>query len=215
MWLLVMCQARLTLAGVVEPIRWWSTDASGATAEAENELASHLESQLNELVQLLANSGLDVHARVYRGDPTTTLVQAVLREGYDLLFKAPGQIRGRSGHALSSIDRRLLRACPCPVVILRPLTPDRTGRILATVDFDPQQPETEAVNHVILDVAVTIALAGFRELHILHVWSLYGESSLASGFARVSEERLKELLSMRRRCTETGSTVWARSARAS
>ena len=33
-------QARLTLAGVVEPMRSWITEARGAVAEAENELAN-------------------------------------------------------------------------------------------------------------------------------------------------------------------------------
>ncbi len=132
-------QARLTLAGVVEPIRSWIPEARGPAAEAENELASYIESQLNELALTLSRKGLDVQVKVYRGDPATVLVQAVLRDGYDLLYKAyePEQ----SGSTLSSVDQRLLRICPCPVAILRPLQPDRTRRVLVAIDFDPEQPE--------------------------------------------------------------------------
>ena len=186
-------QARLTLAGVVEPMRSWIPEARGAVAEAENELASYMENQLNELAQTLTHSGLDVQIRIYRGDPTTALVQAVLRDGYDLLYKAcqPEQ----SGNTLSSVERRLLRACPCPVAILRPLLPDRPGRVLVAVDFDPEQPEKGAINDVILEFAARAALVDLRELHILHVWRLFGESSMASGRARIPEERMNELRS--------------------
>ena len=184
-------QAGLTLAGVVEPMRSWIAEARGVVAEAENELAGHTEGQLNELAQSLAQSGLDVAVKVYRGDPATVLVQAVLRDGYDLVYKAGEQ--EQSGSALSSVERRLLRVCPCPVAILRPLQPERPGRVLAAVDFDPEQPEKGAINDLILELAARAALIGVRELHILHVWRLFGESSLAHGFARVSEEHLNEL----------------------
>ena len=186
-------QAGLTLAGVVEPMRSWITEARGPAAEAENELASYMENQLNELAQAFTPSGLDVQIRIYRGDPTTALVQAVLRDGYDLLYKAcqPEQ----SGNTLSSVERRLLRACPCPVAILRPLLPDRPGRVLVAVDFDPEQPEKGAINDVILEFAARAALVDLRELHILHVWRLFGESSMASGRARIPEERMNELRS--------------------
>ena len=186
-------QARLTLAGVIEPLRSWLPEARGAVAEAENELASYMESQLNELARTLTDSGLDVQIRIYRGDPATVLVQAVLRDGYDLLYKAyePEQ----SGNTLSSVEQRLLRACPCPVAILRPLQPDRPGRVLVAVDFDPEQPEKSAINDLVLEIAARAALVGSRELHVLHVWRLFGESSLAHGFAQVSEEQLNELRS--------------------
>ncbi len=129
----------------------------------------------------------------YRGDPITALVQTVLGDGYDMLFKASEQGRGRSSHAISSFERRLLRVCPCPVTILRPLQSDRAGRILAPVGFDPDQSEKGAVNDVILEIAARAALASSRELHILHVWSLYGGPSLAYGRARIPEEQLNEL----------------------
>jgi len=184
-------QARLTLAGVVEPTRSWIAEARGVIAEAENELSEYIEGQLNELAQTLAQSGLDVAVKLYRGDPATVLVQAVLRDGVDFLYKVCEH--EESGSALSSVERRLLRACPCPVAILRPLRPDHGKRVLAAVDFDPEHPEKGAINDAILELAARAALIGLRELHILHVWRLFGEASLAHGFARVSEERLSEL----------------------
>jgi nucleotide-binding universal stress UspA family protein len=184
-------QAGLTLVGVVEPTRSWIAEARGVVAEAENELAVYMEGQLNELARTFAQSGLDVQVQVYRGDPATVLVQAVLRDGIDLVYKAYDPERSDSG--LSSVERRLLRVCPCPVAILRPLQVDHGKRVLVAVDFDPEQPEKGAINDDILELAARAALVDLRELHILHVWRLFGESSLAHGFARVSEEHLNEL----------------------
>lgn len=187
-------QAKVTLAGVVESLTPWTTDARGIAAEVKNELANSVTNQLTELSKTLMDSNLDVSVKVYQGDPATVLVQAALQEEYDLLLKAHNPVGGRFSRALSSIDRRLLRACPCPIAILRPQQPDHAGRILAAVNYDPDQKDKRTITDNILAVATRAALAGFRELHILHVWSLYGESSLKTGFARVSAERLNELL---------------------
>ncbi len=59
-------QARLTLAGVVEPIRSWITEAYAPAAELENERVSTLESRLDELVQALADSDLDIQVKVFQ-----------------------------------------------------------------------------------------------------------------------------------------------------
>jgi len=186
-------QAKVTLAGVVEPVKAWTTDARRMATEVQNELASSVENQLTELTKTLMDSGLDVSVKVYHGDPTTVLVQAVIQEEYDLLLKAHAPVGGRFTHSFSSIDRRLLRACPCQIAILRPLQPDHAGRILAAVNHDPEQKDKVPITDIILEVATRAALAGFRELHILHAWSIYGESSLKTGFARISKESLDEL----------------------
>lgn len=146
---------------------------------------AELEKDIAEAVSPSTAKGVDVEIEDFAGDPTKALVKAVVQEGYDILVKAP---QGTPGGPLASIDQRILRYAPCPVAMPRPRRADGNGRIVAAVDYDPDDPEeNSALNDEILDAAVHAAAGGFGDITVLHAWQLFGESTLKGGFAQVSE----------------------------
>ena len=131
---------------------------------------------------------LPVQITAVTGNPALRLIEAVLRDDHDLLVVTSGS--DRRSHATV---KRLLRKCPCPVFVVRPL-PDGTRRLLAAVDPEPGDTE---LNRLILELAGSLATLLDAELHVVHAWELYGEATMrSSAFLHVDDD---EIDAMRRR----------------
>jgi nucleotide-binding universal stress UspA family protein len=92
-------------------------------------------------------------------------------------MKAPGG-GGRLKPLFGSSDQRLMRKCPCPVWIVKPSRKKYFRKILAAVDLNPSEPDTEALARQIMSLATWLAKEERSELHVLHVWRLPGEAKL-------------------------------------
>ncbi|NEX19940.1 universal stress protein [Thiorhodococcus mannitoliphagus] len=138
------------------------------------------EQRYTALSQLASDSIAELpppRLRVTIGHPFIEVIQAVLRDGHDLVIKPARQLQG-AGRLFGSNDMHLLRKCPCPVWIDREtergeLSPDSVRpsachRVVAAVD--PIEPGTEALNARILDTAAAIAEQDGAELHLVHAW---------------------------------------------
>jgi nucleotide-binding universal stress UspA family protein len=89
----------------------------------------------------------------------------------------------------------LLRKCPCPLWLVKPQAPSPCRRILATVDVDAAYPEAEldtrhALNLQVLELASSLAISDFAELHIAHAWHAVGESAMRGGFMTAPEKKI-------------------------
>jgi nucleotide-binding universal stress UspA family protein len=192
--------AKVTFAGVVEPDIWWMATTRGPDPETcATALAQELEAGISETIANLKHSGIVAEVRIFTGEPTKVFIRAVDKGEYDILIKAAQKTTRRS---IGSIDHRLLRYISCPVALLQPKKPHSNGRVLATVDFDPHEPEKGAVNDEILDAAVRAAVSVYREIYILHVWQLFGESFLSSPRFELSQTELQDLLEDERKLHE-------------
>jgi nucleotide-binding universal stress UspA family protein len=98
-------------------------------------------------------------------------IHAVHRDGHDLVITTAEDPEWLEG-LLGSDDRHLLRKCPCAVWLTRRAGPPSTTRILAAVDFDPEDEASivSELNLSILEHAATIAIADGAALDIVHVW---------------------------------------------
>ena len=127
----------------------------------------------------------DVETIVVVGDPAQSIVEQVLLSHHDLVVVTTDQNDDHPG-AL----KRLLRKCPCPVWVLRP-TRARTQRILAAVNPDPTELD---LNTTVLELAASLAEFDACELHVVHAWELYGETTMRhSAFLRIPPEKVDEL----------------------
>lgn len=153
--------------------------------ELDEEMAASRRSRLEELVSQLRER-LDVQTNVLAGRPHEAITREVVSNDRDLVLKAAEGGRGLRERLFGDKDTRLLKTCPCPVLLVRTLLPRpyRYRRILAGVYQSEyaagQWDDRDAVNHKIVEHAAWLAAAGFAELHIVHVWEAYGEQDLRS-----------------------------------
>jgi nucleotide-binding universal stress UspA family protein len=132
---------------------------------------------------------IDIKHGVLTGTSFLEITRAVLRNGHDLVIKCP-ESPSWLDRVFSGDDMHLLRKCPCPVWLIKPEAPKSYKRILAAVDVDEAYLGTElATRHMlnvqILEMAATLALSEFAELHVVHVWDSAYEA--ISGFMMSSE----------------------------
>jgi nucleotide-binding universal stress UspA family protein len=133
-----------------------------------------------------AADGVDVEIDTRTGNAALTVIGQVLAAGHDLVVVTSDE--DREDHATI---KRLLRKCPCPVWVIRP-TRARIQRVLVAVDTEPDEIE---LNHTLLELGAGMVELGGGELHVVHAWELYGESTLrSSAFAAAPRSRVQDLL---------------------
>ena len=171
-------QAALTVCAVVDAVPdEMQVTGSAITPEELCDIAIAEErEQLDPVLEKIAEEKIAVEARVLVGKPFIEIVRQVLAGKHDLVIKsAEGATRLRDT-LFGSTDMHLMRKCPCPVWIIRSNEHSHSRRILAAVDQDPEGAVKDVLNRQILEMATSLAMAEFSELHIVHAWRLFAES---------------------------------------
>ena len=128
------------------------------------------------------------------GKPFIEIIRQVLRDSHDLIIKCADADSALREILFSSTDKHLMRKCPCPVWILKPKERQNYLRILAAVDQDPEEPVKDALNHQILEMATSLALAEYSEAHVVHAWEVFGEELLRAHKWDFSEAEFEAML---------------------
>ena len=174
--------ARLTLFAALDADLYQFSDPEILSAiEAMNEL--HVEQCRGELESLRgdaisAHSELTVDVVVEKGIMAVSVIRAVLVNKHDLVMKAAAGHMGKWNRLFGTGDQKLMRKCPCPVWILKPSEETHVRRILAAVDLNPTEPDTESLAREILALATSLATDEGSELHVVHVWRIAAETAL-------------------------------------
>jgi Kef-type K+ transport system membrane component KefB/nucleotide-binding universal stress UspA family protein/voltage-gated potassium channel Kch len=153
--------------------------------ELDEEMAESRRKRLGELVARL-HERIQVQTDVLAGRAHEAITREVVSNDRDLVLKAAEGGRGLRERIFGDNDTRLLKTCPCPVLLLRSTsqTSRRFHRLLAGVyqGENPAGPwdDRDAVNHKIVEHAAWLATAAFAELHVVNVWEAYGEQDLRS-----------------------------------
>jgi universal stress protein E len=71
----------------------------------------------------------------------------------------------------------LLRKCPCPVWIVNPKPSKRSG-VLAAVDPDTTDEQSQALNQKIMELATSLSVLEETDLHVVHAWSVPHEDMI-------------------------------------
>lgn len=128
----------------------------------------------------------NAEALVTVGSPALAIIDRVLAVGHDLVVVTTDE--DSTDHATI---KRLMRKCPCPVLVIRP-TRARIQRVLAAVN--PSEEEA-ALNRDVLEIAASMHELNGGELHIAHAWELFGENTLrTSPFLHTPEGEVRELI---------------------
>ena len=187
--------ANLTVVDVVESVAAGIEMPEGGpfAADLQTAMMSDHEQGLDTLVDPY-RTRIEIQTKVLKGTPFLEIIREVLRNGRDLVIKIP-EVQNWLDRLFSSADMHLLRKCPCPVWIIKPTAPKSYRLILAAVDIDNTYPPSElksrhAFNRQILEMASSLALSDFAELHIVSAWNALGESTMRGAFMRTPEEKI-------------------------
>lgn len=188
-------QAKLTVAAVIDriPAGLGMPDAGPISADLQAAMASARTQTLDALIEPYRKR-IEIQTKLLVGVPYLEIIREVLRNGHDLVIRAP-EARNWLDRLFGSDDMHLLRKCPCPVWLIKPQASGSYRRILAAVDVDENHGPAElekrhALNLQILEMAGSLALSEFAELHVVHVWDAIGESTMRGAFMQTPEAEI-------------------------
>lgn len=188
-------QAKLTVVDVTDriPINAETIDGGPSSDDLQAAMINAHAKGLDDLIEPYRKR-VDIKTRVLTGVPFLVIIREVLRNGHDLLIKLP-ETCDWLDRLFSSDDMHLFRKCPCPVWIIKPQLKKSYRRILAAVDvgdsFSSAEQESQRVlNQQILEMACSLAISEFAELHIVHVWDAVGETAMRGPFMDTPEEEI-------------------------
>ncbi len=188
-------QASLTVIAVAERMAAGigMPDGGPISADLQAALVSAHEQELESLIEPYRQR-IKMQARVLVGTPFLEIIREVLRDGRDLVIKTV-EAWDWQDRFFGSDDMHLLRKCPCPVWLVKPEALNTYRRILAAVDVDDVYPPREmelqrTLNLQLFEMASSLALAEFAELHIVHAWDAIGEGVMHGAFMKTPEEEI-------------------------
>jgi len=200
-------QARLTVVAVTEPVSlgMGMPDGGPVSVELQAALVSVCAQGLEFSVEPFLTR-LEVKTKVLVGVQFLEIIREVLRNGHDLVIKAAEPLEWLD-RLFGSEDMHLLRKCPCPVWLIKPSAPHKYRRILAAVDVHDAYPKSELesrrlLDQQVLELATSMAIADFAELHIVHAWEAVGESAMRGSFMRTPEAKVNAYVELVRRQRE-------------
>jgi len=186
--------ASLTVVDVTERVVTGIGKPEGGPTSADLQAAMvGVQAQVLEILVNPYRKRIKIKTKVLVGTPFLEIIREVLHNGRDLVIKIP-ETRDWLDRLFGSDDMHLLRKCPCPVWLIKPQAPKAYRCILAAVDVGDDYPPAELesrrmLNRRILEIASSLALADFAELHVVHAWYAVGESTMRM---RTPEEQVTD-----------------------
>lgn len=189
-------QACLTVMDVVTELP--RTLSALILSESPEELQQYIiekrSQELERLITPLRQKEIQVEVKVFSGTPFLEIIREVLRNGYDLVMIMAEGRGGLKERLFGRTTTHLLRKCPCPVWVMKRNQPRYYRRILAAVDPSPPFDEQRnALNKTIMDLATSLAQTEQGELHIVHTWTIVGETMLKAN-TDISENEMYQLM---------------------
>ncbi|MEE4271024.1 MAG: universal stress protein [Thermoanaerobaculales bacterium] len=173
--------------------------------ELERLLETQRASILDQAVESAARSGVEAHGRDLQGKAFVSVIREVLRDGHDIVLYPDDEPTSIQNTLFGSTATHLLRKCPCPVWVIKPPGNDdgdrSVRRIVAAVNAVTENPTEQKLNRKILELTTSLAEREAAEAHVVHCWSVYGESLLASR-GRMTPDELHDYRTQTRRFHE-------------
>ena len=188
-------QAGLTVVSVADTVKAGFGMPKGGPISADLQVALvNMHEQGLEALFEAYRKQIPIETKVLVGVPYLEVVRQVLRNGHDLVIKMPENPEWLD-RLFGSDDMHLMRKCPCPVWMIKPQSATSYRCILAAVDADNDHPPAElqtrhALNLQVLEMASSLALSEFAQLHIVNVWDAIGESAMRGAFMHMPEEKI-------------------------
>jgi len=152
--------------------------------------------QENIAVLAFADTSVPVSIEVETGStPVVRIIRQVLRRSCDLVIKEAGVLAG--GKGFEAIDMELLRKCPCPVWLCRPIDRHRADmRVAVAIDPEIVDPAAQYLSLRLLQLSRSLADACSGALDVVSCWDFPFESYLRNrSLNRITAENLQAVVS--------------------
>ncbi|MEX0962934.1 MAG: universal stress protein [Pseudohongiellaceae bacterium] len=165
------------------------------TAKYEESLLQQINASIEATRSALdvSREDVDIVVELVTDDkPSVRIVQEVLRGGHDLLVKE-AETQGRVS-GFRAIDMAILRKCPSPVWLCRPIKRSRKDiRVAVAIDPESEQEAARALSRQMLQLSRSLADSCSSKLHIVSCWDFKYESFLRhSPWSRISERQIAD-----------------------
>lgn len=168
---------QVTLLGVLD----MPPNGQGRSAESSDLQQWMLEERFENMKAIsseLAKRGIETTIKQLCGKPYLEIIREALRGGYDLIMKPVESESVVKTILFGSTDMQLFRLCPYPVWAFKPSTTTALRRIMVAVDLLAHEREQSALADKVLQWGKHVAGLAGSELHVVHIWNLYGETTL-------------------------------------
>jgi nucleotide-binding universal stress UspA family protein len=182
-------RARLKIVDVISDPPAYRRMAIPNYAELAGLVRNLKQERLRKLARRLTTQSLQVETEILEGETATEIIREVLRNRHQVVVVQAEQ--GAEGCRVGATGMRLLRRCPCSVWIVRPSRSRKHLRILAAVATEPGDTTHADLNADVLNVSDSLAASLKGELHVLHVWRVFGESILTSPRCGMNHEQME------------------------
>ena len=189
-------KAHLTVVEVIDDISISILPKGGPITTDLQAAQTKIHLQLLDALLEPYREHMEIESKLLIGIPFLEVIHEVLRNNHDLLIKIP-ENQDWLDRLFGSDDMHLLRKCPCPVWLIKPHAPSSFNRILAAVDVDESEPQSEldiqhALNLQVLEIAGSLAISNSAELHIINAWEAIGESVMHSPLISTTDEEIRD-----------------------
>ena len=161
---------------------------------------------LDRVVSAAGNQELQISTKLLIGKTFIELIREVLRENHDLVIMNAATGGGLKEYFFGTDTMHMIRKCPCPVWVIKQKQRSRFSKILAAIDPSISNDESDKVkaglNKKIMELSTSLAQREGSELHIIHAWELYLETTLRNQ-SGLSKSEIDELINETRRNHET------------
>ncbi len=143
------------------------------------------------VVTKVTEANLPVEIEVLESNtPAVDVIKQAIQQDADLVIKE-AELRD-SGQGFKALDMHLLRKCPCPVWLARPIPDSRsTMKVLVAIDPESHESASEQLSLRLLELADSLACSCNQTLEVISCWKYHSEDYLKDNvWVRVSDEAL-------------------------
>lgn len=175
-------RAKLTIVypipEVPPDVAWWTIGSKAV--DMQQLVLRECQSRVKETARSIGKLGVRPATLILQGDASLQVIRDVLQQRRDLVIMTAEGKGGLKERLFGSLSTRLMRKCPVPLLIMRPGRRKRFHNILAAIDPEVTGSVRDSLNSTILELASSLSLREDARLHVVHAWSLYGESLVRS-----------------------------------
>jgi nucleotide-binding universal stress UspA family protein len=183
--------ARLKIVDVIPEFGWPARLVIGGYERVIESLTRAKGEHLKKLAEMATDQGLDISTKLLEGRSSVNIIREVMRDGHDLVIRAARGRGSRTSTFFGTTSKRLLRKCPCPVLLLKAGSVCDCRRIVAAVDATPADDAHASLNKKILQLAKSMCGEKDCVIDVVHAWDIYGESILKEHMRKDEFEELQ------------------------